>query len=152
MGWIRLLRTYPRILLSLVLGVALVVTVPSAYAGEDDLRALPTDNKFGCLNCHAGSGATASTVPASTALTLNQFGLDWLNFGSVWTPEFAARNSDGDGCSNGFEMGDPAGSWTPADSRISIPPADQRNPGDASDCALPIGEDSWGTLKSLFGS
>jgi len=151
-GWIRILRAFPLLLCSTLLGVAWLATPASSYAGEDDLRALPTENRFGCLNCHAGNGATATTVPASTALNLNQFGLDWLNFGSVWSPEFAAQNSDGDGCSNGFEMGDPAGSWTPTDSRISIPLADQRNPGDASDCALPIGEDSWGTLKSLFGS
>ena len=144
----RVFCLYPGLLLAATL---FVLPVP-AHAGEDDLRALPTDNRFGCANCHVGSGVTASFVPEATALTLNQFGLDWLEFGSAWSPEFAKANSDGDGCSNGFELGDPGGTWQPNDARLTIPTADQRNPGDASDCALPISEGSWGTLKSLFGS
>ncbi|XP_052072766.1 temptin-like [Mytilus californianus] len=43
----------------------------------------------------------------------NQFGLDFNSSGKVWTPEFCQKDSDQDGKSNGFELGDADCKWTP---------------------------------------
>lgn len=133
----------------LCLGVALLVAPPPASATEAELQKLPRLD-FGCLTCHSGSGVTSTAVPAGNASSFNAFGLAWLEFGS-WTPELAERNDDGDGCTNGFELGDPTGNWGPEKPRPQLAGDEPGNPGDPGDCALPINEDSWGVLKSLFG-
>jgi len=43
----------------------------------------------------------------------NQFGLDFRSAGYAWTSELCNQDSDGDGMSNGQELGDPACVWTP---------------------------------------
>ena len=42
----------------------------------------------------------------------NQFGMDFFNAGKKWTPELCAKDSDGDGLTNGKELGDPKCEWT----------------------------------------
>jgi ribonuclease I len=37
--------------------------------------------------------------------SLNAFGRDFKTLGLSWTPELCAKDSDGDGFSNGFELG-----------------------------------------------
>ncbi|XP_071097014.1 dopamine beta-hydroxylase-like [Haliotis cracherodii] len=44
----------------------------------------------------------------------NQFGLDFANNGHKWTKTLCELDSDGDGKSNGMELGDPSCSWTAA--------------------------------------
>ncbi|XP_063446633.1 DBH-like monooxygenase protein 1 [Mytilus trossulus] len=41
----------------------------------------------------------------------NQFGLDFKTAGSSWTPELCRKDSDGDGRTNGEELGDPECVW-----------------------------------------
>lgn len=134
------------------LGVILTLGVGVSYATEADMLALPSYTRYGCLNCHNGSGVTQSFVPAGAeALKMNVFGVAWLNNGKTWDEILASLNSDNDGCTNGFELGDPSGTWRVGQARPIIPVADQNNPGNASDCALPLNDQSWGVLKALFG-
>ena len=42
----------------------------------------------------------------------NQFGRDFGTAGKVWTPQLCAADSDGDGLSNGLELGDPDCEWS----------------------------------------
>mmetsp|Transcript_92589 Transcript_92589/g.164637 ORF Transcript_92589/g.164637 Transcript_92589/m.164637 type:complete len:119 (-) Transcript_92589:28-384(-) len=44
---------------------------------------------------------------------LNPFGLDFQAAGSKWTSALCEKDSDGDGLSNGYELGDPSCRWTP---------------------------------------
>ena len=143
------LRAWCRSVCALLLPLALLAA--SAGASQPDLAALPTQPDFGCLSCHNGPSATATTVPVAEATQLNLFGRDWLRGGRVWNATLAHENSDGDGCSNGYELGDPAGDWQPSDGYLPVPPAELRNPGEPGDCLLPIGDRSFGILKGLFG-
>ncbi|XP_033749716.1 dopamine beta-hydroxylase-like [Pecten maximus] len=43
----------------------------------------------------------------------NPFGLDFYNNGMVWNSTICQMDSDGDGTSNGAELGDPNCEWTP---------------------------------------
>jgi dopamine beta-monooxygenase len=42
----------------------------------------------------------------------NNFGLDFRDAGRKWTPELCNRDSDGDGVTNGVELGDPECVWS----------------------------------------
>eukprot|EP00444_Apocalathium_aciculiferum_P072838 CAMPEP_0183558172 /NCGR_PEP_ID=MMETSP0371-20130417/87768_1 /TAXON_ID=268820 /ORGANISM="Peridinium aciculiferum, Strain PAER-2" /LENGTH=175 /DNA_ID=CAMNT_0025765467 /DNA_START=36 /DNA_END=563 /DNA_ORIENTATION=+ len=53
----------------------------------------------------------------------NQFGIDFEAAGLKWTPEFCRQDSDGDGRSNGEELGDPDCVWKSAKKGKSVPPA-----------------------------
>lgn len=44
---------------------------------------------------------------------LNSFGVDFDDAGSKWTKELCEKDSDGDGLTNGEELGDPCCTWTP---------------------------------------
>jgi len=62
----------------------------------------------GCAHCHV--------LPSST--NLNAFGADWNSNGRAWDPVLAAgqdSDSDGDGVPNGWELGDPDGTWQMGD-------------------------------------
>lgn len=45
---------------------------------------------------------------------LNEFGEDWNKLGKSWTKAYCEADSDGDGFTNGQELGDPCCTWTPA--------------------------------------
>lgn len=66
---------------------------------------IPNGNKFGCLSCHNSSYGGS----------LNSFGLSVESVvgrgsrASFWNSVLASKDSDGDGSSNGEELGDPDG-------------------------------------------
>ncbi len=125
-------------------------SVSPAFATDAQMQELPTFERYGCQNCHGGSGVTVVFVPSEQASQLNPFGEDWVENERQWDAELAQSNSDGDGCTNGFELGDPNGVWRPGQPRPTTSGA-RNNPGQLGDCALPINEETWGTLKALFG-
>jgi hypothetical protein len=101
-----------------------------------------------CNLCHAGHGGGTPR---------NAFGLDiearvTANGQEVfWGPELAALDSDGDGVTNGVELGDPDGSWTagsdqPGDAALIT------HPGDSSsfiEIMTAVGEASWASVKAI---
>lgn len=97
---------------------ASVLTLPAVAAAEGSYAdAIP--NGGGCDTCHTAS------MP-----DVNDFGADM----GTGTPDWSALwnlDSDGDGQTNGEELGDPCGDWT-----VGATPAretDISNPGDAND-------------------
>ena len=60
----------------------------------------------------------------------NSFGLAFAAAGHTWTPDFCAADSDGDGYSNGMELGDPDCIWVPGDTPSRT--TDISHPGIAS--------------------
>jgi len=89
---------------------------------------IPNGSVNGCLNCHIAYGGDS----------LTDFGSDIFsnyldNTGSagnvIWGSALAGLDSDGDGFTNGWELGDPDGNWT---SGSSNPNTLVTNPGNAS--------------------
>jgi hypothetical protein len=103
------------------------VYAPEADARSFRLNQIP-NNPAQCLTCHASFGGSARDA----------FGLDveaTMTGGSVssanvdWSAIFDL-DSDGDGFTNGEELGDPNGTWTIGAAR---PPGPFYDPGDAAD-------------------
>ena len=96
---------------------------------------IPNGKKFGCINCHA----------SSSGRSLNFFGLivdTKVGKGSraqFWNAQLASLDSDGDGYTNGEELGDPDGDGTAtADGQLT-------NPGYSS--SLPVFPDPPPNIK-----
>lgn len=98
----------------------LAAKIPNGSAHSDPFSGLKCD-AFGHTDCVHGGPR-------------NDFGLDFKAAGFEWTKELCEMDSDGDGLTNGQEMGDPCCLWTPESSnpegfRVTM----LSNPGDASD-------------------
>lgn len=115
---------------------------------------IPNGAAFSCNACHTAGGGTPR----------NAFGLELeTNFLTaagaagdvIWGPELAALDSDGDGVSNGAELGDPDGTWVVGDAN---PEGETFHPGDPeSTPPLPppdtaVEETTWGQIKHLIGA
>ena len=115
-------------------------SVQPAAATEADLQQLPVTEPFQCLLCHVSE-------PAQTGSPLNPFGTDFLANLRTWDAALASLDSDGDGCTNGVELGDVDGDGQ-SDGNVDQL---QSNPGAANDCGgASVDSRTWGELKSLF--
>ena len=125
-----------------------VWAIPSVWATSAQMQKLPAFNTSGCASCHGSNDATVDWE-GSAPMDLNPFGQDWVDNERQWDEVLALLNSDGDACQNGFELGDPSGTWREGQPHLS---GDQpSNPG-LDDCsASPIDDASWGVLKAIFG-
>jgi hypothetical protein len=73
---------------------------------------IPNGEKLQCLNCHRRPAGGEDRNPFGQAVLDIVGGRKCIEF---WRPELAAMDSDGDGRTNGEELGDPAGVWKPGD-------------------------------------
>lgn len=136
--------------LAYALAVAVLVAPVSAWGTEEANLKLPP-SKYGCQACHGSNAATPTTVPDGAIVPLTLLGLEWLSQSPreadrLWS-ELATGNVDGDGCSTGFELGDPSGEYQPDG---TIPPDQSVSDPNQHDCTLPISDESWSRLKALF--
>ena len=123
-------------LLAILITPALLVIASSGAATQLYMSKLPLSNPYRCLNCHTVQD------PVLANATLNSFGLDFKNNGFKWDRTLAQKGSDGDSCSNGFEIGDQDG-----DGRLDLNLTGERhNPGEM-DCTLQLTPEAWPTLK-----
>lgn len=125
------------IALALALVLVNVTTTAPAWATPQHMSKLPATTPFRCLNCHTESNPTNGT--------LNSFGQDFVANGLRWDRILAQKHSDGDSCTNGFEIGDQDG-----DGRLDEGVVGERhNPGEP-DCTLQLSPQAWSALKTLF--
>ncbi len=87
----------------------MLITAESVFARSSYVSRIPNGSVYSCATCHDDS------------MDLNGFG---NAFSGTWDASLATRDSDGDGFSNGTELGDPNGTGTPT------PSAQVTNPGD----------------------
>ena len=142
-----------RILLVAVLFLGGLVA-EEAYARGKRVSQIPNGAVFSCNSCHTAGGGSPR----------NAFGLEIeTNFltaagaaGDVlWGPELAALDSDGDGASNGAELGDPDGTWVAGDTN---PEGEAFAPGDPESTPPPapqetaVEETTWARIKQLIGA
>ena len=88
----------------LVLFVNVVV-----YARPARIEQIPNGAKFGCNACHLKPGGARNIFGMQIeGKFLSSSGLSGE---VVWSRELASLDADGDGASNGLELGDPEGLW-----------------------------------------
>jgi hypothetical protein len=79
-----------------------IVLFISASAYRQDLAKLPNGNSYGLTLGHPGGNTKVPTKLAST----------FYQAGQTWNKAFCMADADGDGQSNGLEMGDPCCKWS----------------------------------------
>lgn len=81
----------------------------TAWGRDFRVNMIPNGSKFRCQNCHV----SANGGGARNAFGLAVFGIvQGSSRTEFWGPELAALDSDGDGFTNGEELGDPDGDKT----------------------------------------
>ncbi len=86
---------------------------PVVLARTCRVNLVPNGRKFMCLTCHVGSsGGVRNLFGDAVSLIVGGSSSCSLQF---WGPALAVEDSDGDGLTNGEELGDPAGAWKPGD-------------------------------------
>ncbi len=91
------------------------VVVSAVDARPARLGQVPNGLVLGCVTCHVnpgGGGVRNAFGQQVEANFLSQAGSAGV---VLWGPELAALDADGDGASNGEELGDPEGSWVAGD-------------------------------------
>jgi len=111
--------------------LALLLWSPTATAVPTHEEQVPHGKAFGCVTCHVQEEDPA----------LHEFGLDFQDNAARWDPALAERDSDGDGASNGVELGDPDGEWAPGEPAPELTPT---NPGDPNSTPPPDVPDDAG--------
>lgn len=81
---------------------------------------IPNGKAYSCKTCHGKSNKTED---------LNPFGKDYLANKNMWDSVLAKKDSDGDGKTNGWELGDEEGTWKKGD-KDPDPGRTVYNPGD----------------------
>jgi hypothetical protein len=102
----------------------------------------------GCNTCHTtGGGSPRNPFGLAVEALVAPGGSEVF-----WGPELAALDSDGDGATNGEELGDPEGTWTAGDANPGDP-ADVTHPGDPEskppEDPSAVEASSWGKVKTL---
>ncbi len=102
--------------------VTLVLLLPAlVFARPHRVDQLP-NNEYGCNICHNDTGG------------FNEVGFDSVNHiddnGDLVWSTLAAEDSDGDGYTNGLELGDPNGTWQIGDPDPSAATSDPRDAND----------------------
>ena len=112
---------------SLLAGLLLITILCQNEASARPARVnrIPNGTVFSCANCHVNPGG-GGTRTAFGAAVFDKIG---GNPGDVafWDSTLAGQDSDGDGFSNGQELGDPDGDFLNVGSASLV-----TNPGDAS--------------------
>ena len=112
---------------------------------------IPNGAVLGCGGCHTNPAGGGSRNAFGLMLE-NGYLTDLSYLGSVvWGPELAALDADGDGASNGQELGDPDGSWSMGDPNPGDP-ADVTDINDAESFPPPptaVEASSWANIKKL---
>lgn len=117
--------------------------VAEASARDFRVNDIPNGAAFQCMNCHqTNDGKTFTNF--GTDARCHLFGstdtsmehVDWTDpsSGGLCGPLYL-RDSDGDGFTNGEELGDPMGLWKPG---MPNPPGAHSNPGDKNSTPPPV--------------
>lgn len=122
----------PRFLFSLI---ALIVTSFAVDVLPADARAsrvgqLPNGSSFGCANCHVNSGGGGARNSFGLAIENGFLNGSGFSASVNWNATIAGQDADGDGVTNGAELGDPDGDGNP-DASLTV-----TNPGDATSFAV----------------
>ncbi len=77
------------------------------------IEQIPNGAEFGCSGCHLKPGGARNIF--GMQIEENFLSSSGLLGEVVWSKELASLDADGDGASNGLELGDPEGLWRTGD-------------------------------------
>lgn len=106
-----------------LIALLMLTCLPSAFARPFRPGMIPNGSQFSCSNCHINPNGGGTRTPFGADVFDIVGGSSSVSF---WSPTLAALDSDGDGFTNGQELGDPDGDGTPT------PGASVSNPGSAT--------------------
>ena len=111
---------------ALVFGFMLLFlgSVTNIEARSQRVSQLPNGNRFGCATCHVSASGGDARNAFGQAIESGFLSGSGASASVVWNASLAGMDSDGDGSSNGTELGDPDGDGTPTAG------AQVTNPGD----------------------
>lgn len=116
---------------------ALILALPDTVeAREERSEQVPNGQKLDCNLCHTMGGGSARN-PFGTQIEM--MGLSGVGGIETQEVEWAAiynLDADGDGFTNGYELGDPDGVWVPTDNDPAVDPS---LPGDVMSVPCPNG-------------
>jgi len=123
--------------LSLVFAVA-VALAGAAWGYGSYVSKIPNGGVYGCNNCHDVGG--------------NPFKTAFANNGHKWDAALAAKDSDGDGGTNGVELQDPDGNWKEGNPDPHVTGWGTYNPNDGGSTPpyAPVAPSSFGRVKAMF--
>lgn len=108
-----------------------VAASSTALARDFRVREIPNGEHFRCQNCHPDNSGQSFTSFGSDAKShLVQGDGSVATEHVLWDDAWCNRDSDGDGRTNGEELGDPGCTWVSGDAN---PPGMVTNPGAAGD-------------------
>lgn len=107
-----------------ILGLIVITTTTVIISREFRVSKIPNGTNFQCANCHINPAGGGSRNNFGQAVEAKVSPNGQENF---WDASLAALDSDGDGKTNGQELGDPNGTWRPG----------QPNPGNSSTVSNP---------------
>lgn len=136
----------------LLAGTLFISAANEAEARPARMQQVPNIAAIGCGACHISPGGGGPRNAFGTMIE-NDF-LTQAGFSGqvIWGPELAALDADGDGATNGEELGDPDGLWAIGD---ASPAVDFTDPSDA-DSRPPepeptaVAASSWAQVKQLI--
>ena len=99
---------------------------------------IPNGSINNCANCHNNPAGRGSRNPFGVTVQTSFLSSPGASGQVQWAPQLASIDSDGDGFTNGEELQDPSGSWSPG---MPAPgnPALVTNPGNAGSKPDPTG-------------
>jgi uncharacterized protein (TIGR03382 family) len=116
-----------RLLLTGATAALLTLSASTAEARPFRVTQIPNGADFGCTSCHT-SPAGGARNSFGTAVAAG-FTSAPSSAPAGWGPVLAGLDSDGDGFTNGEELGDPNGTWTVGDPNPTFSATD---PGDST--------------------
>ncbi len=93
-----------------IIAVIVVATTTIIISREFRVSKIPNGGKFQCANCHTNPGGGGARNNFGQAVDIRVTPNGGEDF---WSATLASQDSDGDGFTNGQELGDPTGSWRP---------------------------------------
>lgn len=131
------------------------VALPTAsFARDFRVVEIPNGGHFQCQNCHndnSGKDFTPFGSDAKSHLVDNDTGVSTEHV--LWDDAWCKRDSDGDGRSNGEELGDPNCTWVFGDPNPAGMITNPGSTGDGKGCgngAVDTGESCDGTKTHAF--
>ncbi len=138
-----------------VAGIAVAKDSFTQYIPNGDYNYLPGTSNA-CQICHITStGSGLNVFGTDVKITLKNGKPDWrgLYARDSETPLYA-RDSDGDGYTNGYELGDPNGTWTVGAQKPAGTITNPANASSNSDSPLAVQRvqvpTTWAVIKALF--